>query len=140
MAHYAQVERGKYAPLLSDFARDFVTRKWGPELASIIFEECPRYVRGPKKGQPKGWVKWDKCTKGGWFRTGPNYYGEPGTNGYVMAPGVQNVRIVFAFEADQGVTTPREWPSCLTDAEKVEWLRRGLATAATMKPGERRYG
>lgn len=92
--NYAIREK-KSAMLATDFAREFVTRHFGQQAADAIYEVAPRYKRGPNKGQPKGWVVWTKCIKGGWVRTG-SYDGDAMRGqGYVMAPGTHEVAVTF---------------------------------------------
>lgn len=92
--NYAIRER-KDAALASDFAREFMVRHFGQQAADAIYEVAPKYQRGPKKGQPKGWVMWTKCTKGGWVRTGAYDGDAQRGNGYVLAPGTHDVRVMF---------------------------------------------
>ena len=125
MTHYAVIER-KSAPLASDFARDFMTRRWGETFTAALYDRMPRYQRGKHKGEIKGRLFWDKCTKGGWKRTGPSYHGSP--NGHVVTPGSSNLRVTLLFDCqhDQGMS-PDNWPSSLTDEQKIEFLDRGIA-------------
>ena len=48
----------------------------------MLNEKCGRFVRGPHKGQLRGWVTIEVVTEGGWKRHGP---GE--RNGDVVRPG-----------------------------------------------------
>jgi hypothetical protein len=52
------------APLSEEFGRDYATRLFGAEALA----DLPRYTRGPKKGQPKAWLRWYRATSGGWCR------------------------------------------------------------------------
>lgn len=114
----------RYADLNEDFGRQFVERRWGAELAAQIFERMPRYQRGPKKGQLKGWVRWLKVEVGGWQRTGPAYHGTP--TGRVLTPGSHDVRVCLDFEGRYSFS-PDAIPSSLTPAQQVEWFERVVA-------------
>lgn len=100
MTHYAQIE-AKNSRLCEDFGREFVYRRFPKEVADAIFEALPRYTRGPRKGKVKGYIVWNKVTKGGWVRTGPSYHGSP--SGHVAYPGTQDVKIVLelSYEREQ---------------------------------------
>lgn len=104
----------------SDWAREFVARHFGPHAADKIYAALPKYQRGKNKGQPKGWVMWTKCTKGGWVKTGGYDHDAQQGNGYVMAPGTHDVKIVLTHPA----YIPDRYPSL--DAGD----RRGLPTDA----------
>lgn len=96
--NYAIREK-KDAQLSTDFGRQLVTRYFGQQAADAIYEVAPKYKRGPKKGQPKGWVMWTKCTKGGWVRTGSYDHDSARGQGYVMAPGTHEVAVTFIHPA-----------------------------------------
>lgn len=120
--NYAAKET-KTSELGNDFAKSFVARQYGELAAAAIFAALPVYQRGKRKGQPKGWVVWTKCTKGGWVRSGPYDHDAGRGNGHVMQPGTHDVQIVFSnpnftpdgqrygLEAGQrrGVETDQEW-------------------------------
>jgi hypothetical protein len=112
------VREAKSAPLASDFARQFVVRHFGQQVADIIYANLPTYKRGPNKGQPKGWVIWTKCVKGGWVRSGAYDHDAQRGNGYVMAPGTHDVRIVLVNPG----YLPDKYPSLAAGD------RRGLPT------------
>lgn len=69
------------APLSSEFGLAYATKLFGEETIA----DLPRYVRGPRKGQIKAWLIWEKAEKGGWHRT----YGvtRPGLVGAYIAAG-----------------------------------------------------
>jgi hypothetical protein len=69
------------APIASEFGEN-LARKW---FGDDVVDEMPRYVRGDKKGQFKGWLKWTKVIEGGWQRTGPAT-AECDYNGRVLYP------------------------------------------------------
>lgn len=91
MTNYAKIE-GKGAALSGDFGYAFAVRRFGQALVDII----PLYSRGPRKGLTKGYIVWDKVTKGGWKKDGPGYM-----NGGVVAPGTRNVRLCWDYYGDQ---------------------------------------
>lgn len=93
------VRQEKNSPLASDFAREFVARQFGQQAADQIYAALPKYQRGPSKGQPKGWVLWTKCLKGGWVRKGPYDHDAQRASGYVMAPGTHDIRIMLVHPA-----------------------------------------
>ncbi len=97
MVQYASIER-KSCRLSEDFAVQFVTRRFGNEIAALIFAEMPTYSRGPRKGKTKGFVIWNKVAKGGWVRTGPSYHGSP--SGHVAIPGTHDVQVVLELPED----------------------------------------
>lgn len=89
------VREQKSSPLGTDFAKEFVTRHFGELAAAAIYANLPLYKRGKYKGQPKGWVIWTKCVKGGWVRKGAYDHDSGRGNGYVMPPGTHEVQIVL---------------------------------------------
>lgn len=84
MTNYARFEE-RSARLADDFGLAMARRYFGD-----MVDDLPRYVRGPRKGKLKGWIRWRKCAKGGWVRTGP--YIEQ-ASGYVTGPGMKKVWI-----------------------------------------------
>ena len=64
--------RGGY--MSSEFIEGMARRYFGDDVVDAL----PRYVRGKRKGQLKGYLQWQKVTKGGWV----SVYGAAG-NGYV---------------------------------------------------------
>ena len=60
---YAQFQT-KDADIGTEFGLQWATKLFGQE----VIDQLPRYVRGPKKGQIKAHVFWEKCTVGGWVR------------------------------------------------------------------------
>jgi hypothetical protein len=75
MSRYASIAT-KRAYLSEDFGAEMATRYFGDEQMA----ELPKYVRGAKKGKLKGYIQWDKVTRGGWVRQ-HGYMGE--SDGYV---------------------------------------------------------
>lgn len=109
----------KTAPMHSDFAQEFVARRFGSAVASVLMEVLPRYQRGPKKGLPKGVLHWRKCEKGGWYRTGPSYYDSP--TGYVMRPGSHHLRVKLGYDEDS--ETLLDEAANATDEMRIQALR-----------------
>lgn len=89
------VREPKSCGLGTDWAREFVARQFGQVAADAIYAALPLYQRGPRKGQPKGWVLWTKCVKGGWVKTGAYDHDGGRGCGFVMAPGTHDVKIVL---------------------------------------------
>lgn len=135
MTQYAQIET-KSAPLSSDFARDFMTRRWGAEFTAAVLERMPRYQRGPKKGTVKGRLFWTKCTRGGWQRTGPSYHGSP--QGRVVTPGSGNLRIALGYDDTSGAMNPGDWPEYPTFEQKLERLQRSIDDMVAAEKRSRR--
>ncbi len=61
------------APLFSEFGLTYATKLFGQET----IDDLPRYVRGPKKGQIKAWLVWQKAESGGWL-SNPGIVVKPG--------------------------------------------------------------
>lgn len=123
----------RYAPLSSDFARDFVERRFGKAAAEVIYETAPKFTRGPRKGLPKGYVLWTKCESGGWFR--PN----PGSSyGHVLKPGTHRVRITKNNCAPPSMGFHEStWGGLPEGTSQETWLevvRRGISAVFGLKP------
>jgi len=52
------------ASLATEFGKEYAERLFG----RAILDQLPRYVRGPRKGEIKGYLVWNKCDRGGWHR------------------------------------------------------------------------
>lgn len=128
------IREGKSCSLSADFAKDFLKRKFGELATEAIYANLPLYKRGPRKGQPKGWVIWTKCVKGGWCRLGSYDHDAGRGNGFVMSPGTHNVMVVlinpgfvpegrgnFGLEADnrRGDEAEQDWANRCGEAIKV---------------------
>jgi hypothetical protein len=113
----------KYAPLHSDFAKDFVKRRFGEAATEKIYSLLPVYSKGPRKGLVKGWVAWIKCESGGWVNQG-HYYDSP--VGYVMYPGTHKVTITFDLNTYHGLEERKCQSSALTEDQWVEMVERGM--------------
>lgn len=48
------------APVSSDFGHDYAVRLFG----QAALDSLPVYPSGPRKGRPKGTLKWVECTPG----------------------------------------------------------------------------
>ena len=69
--------RGGY--MSSEFVEGMARRYFGDEIVGAL----PRYVRGKRKGQLKGFLQWQKVLKGGWVKTGPYDHDGMRASGYV---------------------------------------------------------
>jgi len=74
MTQYARIEE-KFAYLSNDFGESMARRYFGDEFVN----DLPRYVRGNRKGQIKGFIKWDKVVEGGWIGSGSSMQGAEGS-------------------------------------------------------------
>lgn len=77
---YAVIE-SRRAALAGEFGREMLVRKFGAERAAEILARFGCFARGKNKGQPRGFLHWQKCTRGGWVRT------QVLDGGYVQTPG-----------------------------------------------------
>ena len=68
----------------SEFIEGMARRYFGDDVVNAL----PRYVRGKRKGQLKGFLQWQKVVKGGWV----SVYGAAG-NGYVERRVNQVIRV-----------------------------------------------
>jgi hypothetical protein len=64
MAKVVAVLQKREAPLASEFGLEWAQKLFGAETLAAL----PKYVKGPKAGQPKGYVHWVRCETGGWSR------------------------------------------------------------------------
>jgi len=89
----------------AEFSRNeaYLNQRFGLEMAhlllglnnEIIEAIAGRYSRGKRKGQLRGAITWERCIKGGWYRTG--YEGC-----HVEYPGkIRNVAIIDAFTKER---------------------------------------
>ena len=62
----------KQAFLNSDFGLQLAMKKFEKTEAEIE-EIVGRYVRGKRKGELRGILKWQKVERGGWIKTAPGY-------------------------------------------------------------------
>lgn len=89
MTNYATIET-KAAPLSGEFGVSYAARLFGEAALAGL----PVYTRGARKGQPKAWLVWEKCTRGGWV----------GGRG-VVTPGFVSARIEVDRKTVPGLTT-----------------------------------
>lgn len=85
MTHRATIEL-KSAYLNSEFGQDYACCIFGltaAELEVIV----GRYSRGKRKGELRYQLSWKKCTRGGWYATGPSMGHGERTPGHVKRPG-----------------------------------------------------
>ena len=52
------------APLYSVFGLEYATRVFGQET----IDSLSRYTKGDHAGKVRGWIRWRRCTSGGWLR------------------------------------------------------------------------
>lgn len=117
----AAIER-KHSALHTDFAREFMTRRFGETDTSLIYSLLPTYARGPRKGLVRGYIHWDKVTVGGWKRDADG-------RGHVERPGTRNVRIRedwFGDKEDGMSIAPTRRYENETDAEREKYIREML--------------
>ena len=111
MTTYARIE-ARSAPLHSDFARDFLRRRFGDAVTDALIEAAPRFSHGPQKGLLKGVVAWDKVVRGGWVQRGGR--------GSVVYPGAGPLRVAF-----KNVTVLDEDANC-DDAARITAIKEML--------------
>lgn len=116
------------APLHCDFARGFLDRHFAPDVIAALYDAMPAYSRGPRKGLKKGYVHWTKCTKGGWFSTGPGDGSGGPTRGFVMAPGSHRIRVTLG--PDRLSTGVLDQEANSTDQMRIDYIRSALPTKA----------
>lgn len=75
----------KSLPLSGEWAYKVACEKFGPELV----DSFPRFTRGPRKGQLKGYLCYIKATVGGWAQNLP---AGPG----VLFPGAHHWKLAMA--------------------------------------------
>lgn len=76
--NYAEIDTKK-ASLDSEFGYSKAIEWFGEELVGSL----PKYVRGPKKGMPKGFIVWKKVVRGGWVKTFGGGYVENRVNAII---------------------------------------------------------
>ena len=65
--------------MASEFIEGMARRYFGDD----VVDASPRYVKGKRKGQLKGFLRWQKVSKGGWVKTGPYDSDGMRASGYV---------------------------------------------------------
>ena len=63
----------------SEFVEGMARRYFGDDVVDAL----PRYVKGKRKGQLKGFLRWQKVSRGGWVKTGPYDHDGMRASGYV---------------------------------------------------------
>ena len=63
----------------SEFIEGMARRYFGDSVVDAL----PRYVKGKRKGQLKGFLRWQKVSKGGWVKTGAYDHDGMQASGYV---------------------------------------------------------
>ncbi len=102
-AQYAVVEH-RCVAMSTDFSQTLVAEKFGPEVLARL----PLYSRGPRKGLPKGYLCWRKCTVGGWSRMRQCVV-YPGTSEWCVRLAVdymdpENQTVLATWERGSGTT------------------------------------
>jgi hypothetical protein len=114
----AQVEHRR-AALREPFGRDLLTKKFGDAGAALVLEAFGMYRSGKHKGEPRGFIYWDKITVGGWRR-------DNGV-GHVERPGSRNFAAGLTFDRPSNGGMPsRGGVAAMGDAEWLLTLSRGL--------------
>jgi hypothetical protein len=89
MTVYARIVR-RTAPLFDGgFGTTYAAKLFGEETLAAL----PRYVRGPRKGQIKAWLIWEKAESGGW----------DGNLGAVVRPGLVRAWISGMYNGDMAL-------------------------------------
>lgn len=109
-----------------DFAREFVKRWFGDDVAEVIYAYMPVYSRGPRKGLAKGYVHWTKVEEGGWGRIGDGRRG-------VMKPGTHGVRIGSRDPFALCLRT-RDWYTPMSDSD---WMKLVAQIVSEIGSGRR---
>lgn len=86
----ARIEERR-AALREEFGRDLLVKKFGEAGAALVLEAFGVYRSGKHKGQPRGFIYWEKCTVGGWKRDGYE-------RGHVQRPGSSNFAVGLTYE------------------------------------------
>lgn len=76
----------KFVPLSDEWARTVAEEKFGAELIASV----PVFRNGPRKGKPKGYLSFIKCSVGGWG------YVPWVSGGCVIMPGTHDWRLSMA--------------------------------------------
>lgn len=99
MATYAKFT-SKSAPLAYDFGINLAKLHFGED----VFNDWPKYVKGPKKGLPKGRIYWKRVVSGGWVSEGgyDDRYGMH--NGHVET----RVGKIISFVMNSDIFNPEE--------------------------------
>jgi len=113
MTTYAKVFP-RTAPLHTDFAREFVSRRVGLAVTTHLYQRLPAYKRGPRKGLVKGEVHWRKCESGGWYAD-PDDFGRRG----VIYKGASPIKVILD---GVGTLLDESALTCTTDADRIKWI------------------
>lgn len=89
------------APINSEFGEK-LARKW---FGDDVVDSLPEYVKGPKKGQKKGWLTWEKAISGGWVYKQLRGDGFHSADAYVARPNhIRNKAIEIDHEVVCSIT------------------------------------
>ena len=92
----------------SEFIESMARRYFGDSVVDAL----PRYVKGKRKGQLKGFLRWQKVSQGGWVKTGP--YDSDG----MRASGYVERRVGKVINVDLSIP---EWGSAETLIATWDW-------------------
>jgi hypothetical protein len=92
----------------SEFIEGMARRYFG----DTVVDALPRYVKGKRKGQLKGFLRWQKVSRGGWVKTGP--YDSDG----MTASGYVERRVGMVINVDLSIRT---WGSPETLIATWDW-------------------
>jgi len=76
----------KSAPLSGEFGLKMLHAKF-PEQAPLYLAKLGVYSRGPRKGQPRGYIHWRKVIEGGWDYHNRSGVLRPGCDGWAIMDG-----------------------------------------------------
>ena len=111
----------KFAALAEDFGLELFKRKSG--LVGVeLLAGLPRYVRGPKKGKPKGFITWIKTIRGGY---------DYAHGGGVRRPG-ESYGYKLAEDFDDAILYSDRCVRLSTHAEQLERAQLRLAKVDAM--------
>lgn len=108
----------KRAKLSEDFGRELLTKKFTYDGAAMVLAMFGNVSRGPRKGQPRGFIIWSKCIRGGWTRDNGM--------GRVQRPGAFDFHVSLAWEGGKIAPARANFAEAATHAEYMEYLCRAL--------------
>lgn len=115
--NYAEIDTKK-SSLDNEFGYAKAVEWFGEEL----IESLPKYVRGPKKGMPKGFIVWKKVVRGGWVKTFSGGYVENRVNSIIE-------RKLHKMESSQHGNFPGEM---IADKESIDRVIEARKTRLVM--------
>ena len=115
--NYAEFDTKK-ASLDTEFGYAKAMEWFGEEYINAL----PKYVRGPKKGMPKGFIVWKKVVRGGWVKTFGGGYVENRVNTIIE-------RKLHKMESSQHGNFPGEM---IADKESIDRAIEARKTRLSM--------